>query len=89
MPAQVVTGKWYGLAAIYESQRQEFDWWQQQVEAAGGLACPVCGEPISNGGGSRADGDTQFYCRFAGDHSYHVPDDVIRPQRGAKMGRFG
>lgn len=78
-PAPVVTGKWYALAAVFADQKFEFEAWQQIVETEGGVACPER---------SAAAGSTA-YCRFAGDHRFHVPQDVVRPVEGARMGRFG
>jgi len=87
-PAAVVTGKWYGLKAIFEDRDYEFDSWASIVETTGGMACPVCGEPLTSGPGSMA-GTVTTFCRFAGDHQFHVPSDVVRPVRGARMGRYG
>lgn len=82
------TGKWYGLASIFEDQEREFDWWQQEVMSNGGLACPVCGEPLSSGPPSAAGTVTRF-CRYAGDHKFEAPRDVVVPRHGVRMGRFG
>lgn len=82
------TGKWYGLSAILQDREFEFQAWEQIVSTDGGMACPVCGEPLSSGPGSLA-GTVSRYCRFAGDHEYRAPNDVVRPTHGAKMGRYG
>lgn len=87
-PVIVSTGKWYGLSAILKDRQAEFEAWQGIVETEGGLACPVCGEPLQPGPASAA-GTVTAYCRFAGDHRFHAPDDVVRPHRGVRMGRFG
>jgi hypothetical protein len=87
-PPQVVTGKWYGLSAIFAGQKFEREAWNTIVETEGGLACPVCGEPLTTGPGSAA-GTVSRYCRFAGDHKFRAPDDVVRPVEGARMGRYG
>jgi hypothetical protein len=87
-PAQVVTGRWYALQAIFQHQKEEFDAWAQIVETEGGMACPVCGEPLSTGPASAA-GEVTRYCRFAGDHSFRAPNDVVRPVPGVNMGRYG
>ena len=83
-----VTGKWYGLAAIFEDQNREFDVWQDIVQSEGGVACPVCGEPLSSGPPGAA-GTVSRYCRYAGDHKFRVPRDVVTPRRGTRMGRYG
>lgn len=87
-PAQVITGRWYALSAIFETQKQEREFWNQIVETEGGMACPVCGEPLSSGPASAA-GTVSRYCRFAGDHQFRAPNDVVRPVEGARMGRYG
>lgn len=87
-PVIVATGKWYSLGAIFKDQQYEFEAWQQITETDGGLACPFCGEPLLPGPAAAA-GTTSFYCRYAGDHKFHAPGDVVRPQRGVKMGRGG
>jgi hypothetical protein len=87
-PAQVVTGKWYGLQSVFRDQEYEFSAWEQIVTTDGGLACPVCGEPLSTGPASAA-GEVTRFCRFAGDHTFRAPADVVRPVHGAKMGRYG
>jgi len=87
-PPVSATGAWYGLAAIFADQRREFENWEQNVVAEGGIACPVCGEPLSSGPPSAAGTVTKF-CRYAGDHQYQVPRDVVAPRHGARMGRYG
>jgi hypothetical protein len=82
------TGLWYGLDAILKNRETEFVWWENEVAADGGLACPVCGEPLLNGPPSAA-GTVSRYCRFSGDHTFRAPHDVVVPRRGQKMGRFG
>jgi hypothetical protein len=88
-PAVVVTGGWYALAAILEDQQLEFDTWGAIVAAEGGLSCPVCGEPLQTAPPGGAGSGVTTYCRYAGDHKYRVPGDVVRPARGARMGRYG
>jgi hypothetical protein len=83
------TGKWYGLGAIFQDRQAEFGAWAQIVETEGGLACPVCGEPLSTAPPTDAGSGVTLYCRFAGDHRFEVPADVVRPQPGVKMGRYG
>lgn len=82
------TGKWYGLAAIFTDRQREFEAWEQIVISDGGTACPVCGEPLSTGPPSAA-GTVSRFCRFAGDHEYHAPRDVVPPRYGQRMGRSG
>lgn len=86
--AKPATGAWWGLDAILQSREEEFTAWESIVQVSGGLACPVCGEPLQTGPPSAA-GTVAAYCPFAGDHKYHVPRDVVPPRRGVKMGRFG
>ena len=81
------TGAWYGLAAIFADQKLEFEAWEQIVAADGGLACPVCGEPLSSGPPQA--GTVSRYCRFGGDHQYRAPRDVVPPRQGQRMGRSG
>lgn len=85
-PGAVATGKWYGLAAIFEDQRVEYEQWAQIVTADGGLACPVDGEPLRTGPASPAGGPVAKFCPFCG---WQAPRDVVSPQRGVKMGRSG
>lgn len=82
------TGAWYALDAIFKSQRDEFENWERIVASDGGTACPVCGEPLQTGPPSAA-GTVSRICRFAGDHQFRAPRDVVTPRRGRKMGRFG
>lgn len=84
-------GGWWGLISVFEHQREEFDAWQNIVETEGGIACPVCGEPLQSAGTGPSDVNSRVdrFCRFAGDHQFRVPRDVIRPAEGARMGRFG
>jgi len=82
------TGAWYALDAIFKDQAREFENWERTVTAEGGMACPVCGEPLSSGPASAAGTVTRF-CEFAGDHAFQAPRDVVPPRRGQKMGRFG
>lgn len=82
------TGAWYGLAAIFADQQLEYEAWEQVVVADGGLACPFCAEPLSSGPASAA-GEVTRFCRFAGDHHYRAPRDVIPPRQGQRMGRGG
>lgn len=82
------TGAWYGLAAILEDREREFESWEQVTVTDGGLACPVCGEPLKSGPASAAGTVTRF-CPFAGDHQYLAPRDVVQPRYGVKMGRTG
>ena len=80
------TGKWYGLAAIFRDQEFEFDWWQQEVQSEGGLACPIDGEPLSTGPATDAGASVIRFCKFCG---WRAPRDVVSPRRGVKMGRTG
>lgn len=82
------TNGWYGLAAIFEDQQLEFESWEQIVVGDGGLACPVCGEPLTSGPPNSERSVTRF-CKFAGDHRFEAPRDVVPPRRGQRMGRFG
>jgi hypothetical protein len=85
------TGGWWGLINVIETRQEEFDTWQNIVEAEGGIACPVCGEPLQSAGTGPSDVNSQVdrFCRYAGDHKFHTPRDIIRPQPGARMGRYG
>jgi len=85
----VATGKWYGLGAIFQDKDLEFDTWSQIVQTEGGVACPVCGEPLSSAPPSEAGSGVTKFCRFAGDHRFWAPDDVVVPRHGVRMGRFG
>jgi hypothetical protein len=80
------TGAYYGLAGILADQNQEFDWWQDEVMAEGGLACPIDGEPLSTGPSTDAGASVIKYCKFCG---WRAPRDVVMPRRGTKMGRTG
>jgi len=82
------TGKWYGLDAIFKDQAREFEAWEQIVVADGGMACPVCGEPLGSGPPSAA-GTVSRFCKFAGDHKFRAPRDTVPPREGQRMGRFG
>jgi len=86
-PVPAATGAWYALSAILADRQIEFESWEQVTVADGGMACPVCGEPLSTGPAS-AGGVTRF-CRFAGDHHWAAPRDVVPPRYGQRMGRFG
>jgi hypothetical protein len=83
------TGAYYGLAAILRDQTWEFDWWQQEVMSNGGLACPVCGEPLSTAPSTDAGASVIKFCKFAGDHRFFAPGDVVTPRHGQRMGRYG
>jgi len=85
----VATGKWYGLGAIFQDKDLEFDTWAQIVQTEGGVACPVCGEPLSSAPPTQAGSGVTKFCRFAGDHRFWAPDDVVVPRHGVRMGRFG
>jgi hypothetical protein len=83
---QPATGAYYGLAAIFRDQAWEFDWWQDEVMAEGGLACPRDGEPLSTGPSTDAGATVVKYCRYCG---WRAPRDVVMPRHGTKMGRSG
>lgn len=91
MAAAQQGGGWWGLWSVWEQRREEFDWYADVVTSEGGLSCPVCGEPLrpGPGGPSELGATVAAYCRFAGDHKFRAPADVIRPQPGARMGRTG
>jgi hypothetical protein len=80
------TGAYYGLAAILRDQTWEFDWWKQEVDSTGGLACPIDGEPLSSPPATDAGAPVIRFCRYCG---WRAPRDVISPQHGVKMGRTG
>lgn len=88
MPAKPATFAWNALSAIFEDRQREFEWWEQTVTADGGLACPVCGEPLQTGPPAAAGTVTRF-CPFAGDHAYEAPRGVVPPRYGQMMGRRG
>jgi hypothetical protein len=79
---------WWGLDSVRKDRAYEFDWWSQLVQAEGGESCPRDGEPLLTAppGPSGAGSGIVAYCRFCG---WHVPQDVVRPQPGAMMGRDG
>jgi hypothetical protein len=83
------TGAWYALAAIFKTQRDEYGNWERIVTADGGLACPVCGEPLTSGPSTPAGAEVVRFCEFAGDHQFRVPRDVVPPREGQRMGRYG
>lgn len=85
------TGSWWGLVSAIKQRDFEFGYWQDIVTSEGGLSCPVCGEPLQPAGTGPSDVNAavQKHCRFGGDHRFHVPEDVVAPQRGARMGRYG
>jgi hypothetical protein len=84
------TGAWWALDAIFKDQQLEFETWEQVVVSDGGLSCPVCGEPLSSAPPSTGSGRAvSRFCRFAGDHRYEAPGDVVAPQPGVRMGRYG
>lgn len=80
------TGAFYGLAAIFRDQKFEFDWWQQEVQSNGGMACPIDGEPLSSPPATDAGASVIRFCRFCG---WRAPRDVVSPRPGVKMGRTG
>jgi hypothetical protein len=86
--AKPSTGAWFGLAAILENRQAEFEAWEQVTVTDGGLACPVCTEPLESGPPSAAGTVTRF-CPFAGDHAFAAPRDVVQPRYGVMMGRTG
>jgi hypothetical protein len=70
-------GGWWGLLDVREYARQEFDWWADNPP----MACPICGEPLRQAPTADSGSDTQLYCNYAGDHTYHYPRDHVRPNR--------
>lgn len=87
MTAEIpATGAWYGLAAIFRHQEQEFGSWSATVTADGGLACPRDGEPLTSGPATSASSGVSRFCRFCG---WRAPRDVVTPQRGVMMGESG
>lgn len=86
--AKPATGAWRGLEAIFEDRQREFEAWEQNVVADGGLACPYCGEPLQSAPASAA-GTAAKFCPFAGDHHFEAPRDVVPPRYGQMMGRGG
>ena len=83
---QPATGGWYGLAAIFADQNREFEWWQQEVQSDGGLACPRDGEPLTTGPSTDAGAMVVKFCKFCG---WQAPRDVVPLRRGVRMGRDG
>jgi hypothetical protein len=80
------TGAYYGLAGILADQNMEFDWWANEVQANGGLACPIDGEPLTTGPSTDAGASVIKFCKFCG---WRAPRDVVSPRHGVKMGRTG
>lgn len=74
MSEQPETGSWWGLHSVYEQQRSEFE----AYISAPPMACPRCGEPLTNAPSVTSASGVERYCRF-GDFKY--PEDWIAPSR--------
>lgn len=72
-----VQGGWWQLLDIEKQREQEFEFWANNPP----MACPICGEPLRNSPTADSGSDSQLYCSYAGDHSFHYPRDYIKPTR--------
>jgi hypothetical protein len=71
------TGSWWGLDTVLKQSREEF----QEFISRPPMACPVCGEPLTNAPATRSGSGVELYCRYAGDHEFHYPRDWQPPSR--------
>jgi hypothetical protein len=74
---------WWQLHDVRAQAAMEFGWWADTVTSEGGLLCPHDGEPLTVG---PPESGALKFCRFDG---WQAPRDVIRPERGARMGPGG
>jgi hypothetical protein len=70
-------GSWWGLDTILKQSRSEFD---AEVSRPP-LACPVCGEPLTNAPAMTSRSGAERFCKFAGDHEFIYPRDFHPPSR--------
>lgn len=71
------TGGWYGLDSILKESRAEFEAYVSSPP----VACPTCGQPLTNAPASKSGSGVERYCEYAGDHQYHWPRDWDPPVR--------
>lgn len=69
-----MTGSWWGLVSVLRQSRQEFEAYVSSPP----VACPICGEPLSNAPTTESGSGVELYCKF-GDFRY--PQDWHPPQR--------
>ncbi len=65
---------WWGLHSVFEHSREEFESYASRPP----VACPDCGEPLSNAPATMAGSGCQLYCRYDG---WQYPRDWLVPQR--------
>ena len=70
-------GSWWGLDGIFKDSRFEFEAYASRPPSA----CPICGEPLTNGPATKAGSGVQLYCKFSGDHVFQYPRDWTVPSR--------
>lgn len=66
---------WWGLDAVFKQSRAEFEAYVSRPP----VACPVCGEPLTNGPATPSGSGVELYCKFG--HGWQYPRDWIAPQR--------
>lgn len=74
MPAQAVTGSWWGLVSVYRQSRQEFEAFTSNPP----MACPDDGEPLRNAPATPSGSGTELFCPYDG---WAYPKDQHRPVR--------
>jgi hypothetical protein len=67
-------GSWYALDSVLKQSQQEFDaYWSMPP-----MACPQCGEPLTNAPTTDAGSGVQLYCKYDG---WQYPRDQHAPTR--------
>jgi hypothetical protein len=74
MPAQAVTGSWWGLVSVYRQSRQEFEAFTSNPP----MACPDDGEPLRKAPATPSGSGTELFCPYDG---WSFPKDQHRPVR--------
>ena len=72
--AVVPVGSWWGLDSVFKQSRQEFESYVSRPP----LACPQCGEPLTNAPATKAGSGIERYCKFDG---WAYPRDHVTPSR--------
>jgi hypothetical protein len=74
MPSAPKTGSWWGLISTLRQSQQEFDaYWSLPP-----MACPQCGEPLTNAPTTDAGTGKQLFCKYDG---WSYPRDHHPPSR--------
>jgi hypothetical protein len=67
-------GSWWGLDSVLKDSRQEFEAYISRPP----VACPECGEPLTNAPATKAGSGVQLYCKYDG---WQYPRDHTTPSR--------